>query len=156
LLRTLSFLGTPPSWWGVTLTVIGGMTAVVGIALATYQRDIKRVLAYSSVENVGLIVLALGVGLWGTAEGRPTVAVLGMTAGLLHIWNHAAMKELMFFAAGSIVHATGTRDMERLGGLMKRMPWTGTLMVVGAVAIAALPPLNGFTGKWLLYLGLAE
>jgi hydrogenase-4 component B len=156
LLRTLTFLGLPPPWWGVTLAVVGGTTAVVGIALATYQRDIKRVLAYSSVENVGLIVLALGVGLWGAADGRPTVAALGVTACLLHVWNHAAMKGLMFFAAGSVVHATGTRDMERLGGLMKRMPWTGALMVVGAVAIAALPPLNGFTGKWLLYLGLAE
>lgn len=156
LLRTLTFLGTPPPWWGVTLAVVGGTTAVVGIALATYQRDVKRVLAYSSVENVGLIVLALGVGLWGAADGRPTVAALGVTACLLHVWNHAAMKGLMFFAAGSVVHATGTRDMERLGGLMKRMPWTGALMVVGAVAIAALPPLNGFTGKWLLYLGLAE
>jgi formate hydrogenlyase subunit 3/multisubunit Na+/H+ antiporter MnhD subunit len=155
-LRTLTFLGPPPPWWGVTLATAGGVTAVVGIALAAYQRDIKRVLAYSSVENVGLIVLALGVGLWGAASGRPTVAALGATACLLHVWNHAAMKGLMFFAAGGVVHATSTRDMERLGGLMRRMPWTGTLMVVGAVAIAALPPLNGFTGKWLLYLGLAE
>ena len=113
-------------------------------------------LAYSSVENMGLIVLALGVGVWGVAAGRPVVAALGVTACLLHVWNHAAMKGLMFFAAGSVVHATGTRDMERLGGLMTRMPWTGVVMVVGAVAIAALPPLNGFTGKWLIYLGLAE
>jgi len=156
LLRTLTFIGPPPQWWGVTLAAAGAVTAVVGIALATYQRDIKRVLAYSSVENVGLIILALGVGLWGAAAGRPAVAALGATACLLHVWNHAAMKGLMFFAAGSVVHATGTRDMERLGGLMRRMPWTGTVMVVGAVAIAALPPLNGFTGKWLLYLGLAE
>jgi hydrogenase-4 component B len=156
LLRTLTFLGPPPTWWGLTLATAGGVTAVVGIALATYQRDIKRVLAYSSVENVGLIVLALGVGLWGMAAGRPLVAALGVTACLLHIWNHAAMKTLMFFAAGSVVHATGTRDMERLGGLMRRMPWTGAVMVIGAVAIAALPPLNGFTGKWLLYLSLAE
>jgi formate hydrogenlyase subunit 3/multisubunit Na+/H+ antiporter MnhD subunit len=156
LLRTLSFLGPVTLWWGVTLVIAGGLTAVVGIALATYQRDIKRVLAYSSVENIGLIVLALGVGLWGMSSSRPMVAVLGVTACLLHIWNHAAMKGLMFFAAGNVVHATGTRDMERLGGLMKQMPWTGTVMVLGAIAIAALPPLNGFTGKWLLYLGLAD
>ncbi len=113
-------------------------------------------LAYSSIENMGLIVLALGVGLWGAASGRPAVAALGATACLLHVWNHALMKGLMFFAAGSVVHGTGTRDMERLGGLMKRMPWTGAVMIVGAVAIAALPPLNGFVSKWLLYLGLAE
>jgi formate hydrogenlyase subunit 3/multisubunit Na+/H+ antiporter MnhD subunit len=156
LFRTLTFFGPPQSWLGPVLLTIGGLTAVVGIALATFQRDIKRVLAYSSVENLGLIALAFGVGLWGASTGRPTVAALGMTACLLHVWNHAAMKGLMFLAAGSIVHATGTRDMERLGGLMRHMPWTGTVMIVGAVAIAALPPLNGFTGKWLLYLGLAN
>ncbi len=156
LLRTLTFLGPPPPWWGLALAAAGAVTAVVGIALASYQRDIKRVLAYSSVENLGLIALALGVGLWGVAAGRPAVAALGVTACLLHVWNHAAMKGLMFLAAGSVVHGTGTRDMERLGGLMRRMPWTGTVMVLGAVAIAALPPLNGFTGKWLLYLGLAD
>jgi formate hydrogenlyase subunit 3/multisubunit Na+/H+ antiporter MnhD subunit len=156
LLRTLTFLGPPPPWWGAVLIAVGAGTAVVGIALATYQRDIKRVLAYSSVENVGLIVLALGVGLWGGATGHAAVAALGVTACLLHVWNHAAMKGLMFFAAGSVVHATGTRDMERLGGLMRGMPWTGAVMVLGAVAIASLPPLNGFTGKWLLYLGLAK
>ena len=91
----------------------------------------KRVLAYSSIENMGLIGLALGVGLWGWASGLPAVAVLGMTAGLLHIWNHALMKGLMFFAAGSVLHGTGTKDMEKLGGLMKRMPWTGGAMMVG-------------------------
>ena len=85
----------------------------------------KRVLAYSSIENMGLIGLALGVGLWGWASDLPAVAVLGMTAALLHIWNHALMKGLMFFAAGSVLHGTGTKDMEKLGGLMKRMPWTG-------------------------------
>ena len=95
----------------------------------------KRVLAYSSIENMGLIGLALGVGLWGRAGGMPAVAVLGMAAGLLHIWNHALMKGLMFFAAGSVLHGTGTKDMEQLGGLMKRMPWTGGAMMVGAVAI---------------------
>lgn len=156
LLRTLTFLSPPPEWWGAVLVASGGLTAVIGITFATYQRDIKRVLAYSSIENLGIITLALGVGLWGVAVERPSVAVIGLTAGLLHVWNHAAMKGLMFFAAGSVVHATGTRDLERLGGLMKRMPWTGAVMILGAVAIAALPPLNGFTGKWLLYLGLTN
>jgi hydrogenase-4 component B len=156
LLRTVTFLGPPEPWWGLTLGGLGFLTAVLGIALACYQRDIKRVLAYSSIENVGLIVLALGVGLWGAATGRPAVAALGLTAGLLHVWNHAAMKGLMFFAAGSVLHGAGGRDMERLGGLLKRMPWTGAAMIVGAVAIAALPPLNGFAGKWLTYLGLME
>jgi formate hydrogenlyase subunit 3/multisubunit Na+/H+ antiporter MnhD subunit len=154
LLRVLTFLGPPQAWWGPTLAVLGLLTALIGICLALQQRDIKRVLAYSSIENMGLIGLALGVGLTGLARNELGVAVLGITAALLHVWNHALMKGLMFFCAGSVVHAAGTRDMERLGGLLKRMPWTGGVMLLGAVALAALPPLNGFAGKWLMYLSL--
>jgi formate hydrogenlyase subunit 3/multisubunit Na+/H+ antiporter MnhD subunit len=154
ILRVLTFLGPPQLWWGPALGGLGLLTALVGVALALQQRDIKRVLAYSSIENMGLIGLGLGVGLWGTATGLPGVAVLGTAAALLHAWNHSLMKGLMFFAAGSVLHATGTKDMEKLGGLMKRMPWTATTMTAGAVAMAAVPPLNGFVGKWLLYLGL--
>ena len=156
LLRVVTFLGQPAVWWGPTLAVIGLSTALVGISLALYQRDLKRALAYSSIENMGLITLALGAGFWGLASGHPAVAALGFAGALLHVWNHALMKGLMFLAAGSVMHGTGSRDLERLGGLMKRMPWTGTLMVIGAVALAALPPLNGFTSKWLMYLALAE
>jgi formate hydrogenlyase subunit 3/multisubunit Na+/H+ antiporter MnhD subunit len=154
LLRVISFLGPPAPWWGLALAGLGLLTALVGVALALYQRDVKRVLAYSSIENMGLIGLALGVGLWGRAGGLTVVAVLGTAAGLLHVWNHALMKGLMFLGAGSVLHSTGTRDMEKLGGLMKRMPWTGGVMVIGAVAIAGLPPLNGFVSEWLMYLGL--
>lgn len=154
LMRVITFLGPPASWWGLTLAGIGLLTGFVGISLALQQRDIKRVLAYSSIENVGLITLALGVSLWGQSNNLPVVAALGMAAALLHIWNHSLMKGLMFFAAGSVSHGTGAKDMERLGGLMKRMPWTGNAMIVGTVAVAALPPLNGFVGKWLMYIGL--
>ena len=156
ILRILTFLNPPAPWWGLTLAGIGMLTALVGISLALHQRDIKRMLAYSSIENIGLIALALGIGLWGQATDRPIVAALGMTGALFHVWNHAAMKGLMFLAAGSIVHGTGTRDMEQLGGLMKRMPWTAISMAIGAVAIAALPPLNGFTSKWLMYRALLQ
>jgi hydrogenase-4 component B len=156
LLRVVTFLGTPVPWWGLMLAGLGVLTGLVGIALALYQRDTKRVLAYSSIENMGLIGLALGVGLWGWASGLAAVAVLGMTAGLLHVWNHALMKGLMFFAAGSVLHGTGAKDMEKLGGLLKRMPWTGSILLVGAVAIAALPPMNGFVSKWLIYLSLLK
>ena len=156
ILRTVTFLGPAPPWWGGVLVAAGALTAGVGIALAAYQRDLKRVLAYSSVENMGLITLALGVALWADASARPAAAALGLTACLLHVWNHAGMKGLMFLAAGSVLHGAGTRDIERLGGLKRRMPWTGAAMLVGAVAIAALPPLNGFAGKWLIYLGLFE
>ncbi|HJT30951.1 MAG TPA: proton-conducting transporter membrane subunit [Pirellulales bacterium] len=156
VLRLLTFLGPPAVWWGPTLACLGLLTGLVGIALALQQRDVKRVLAYSSIENMGLIGLGLGVGLWAWASQLPLVAALGFAAGLLHIWNHALMKGLMFFAAGSVLHATHSKDMEQLGGLMKRMPWTGGSMLVGAVAIAALPPLNGFVSEWLIYLGLLK
>jgi formate hydrogenlyase subunit 3/multisubunit Na+/H+ antiporter MnhD subunit len=154
MLRVLTFLGQPAPWWGLTLSGLGLLTGLVGIALALQQRDIKRVLAYSSIENMGLIGLALGVGLWGWSSHLPLVAALGFTAAFLHVWNHALMKGLMFFAAGSVLHGTSTKDMEKLGGLMKRMPWTASAMMVGAVAIAGLPPLNGFVSEWLIYLGL--
>ena len=156
MLRVVTFLGQPAPWWGAMLAGLGLLTALIGIALALQQRDVKRVLAYSSIENMGLIGLALGVGLWGWASQLPLVAALGFTAGLLHVWNHALMKGLMFFAAGSVLHGTHTKDMEQLGGLMKRMPWTGSAMLVGAVAITALPPLNGFVSEWLMYLGLLK
>jgi NADH:ubiquinone oxidoreductase subunit 5 (subunit L)/multisubunit Na+/H+ antiporter MnhA subunit len=138
------------------LAGLGLLTGLVGISLALHQRDVKRVLAYSSIENMGLIGLALGVALWGRASGLPEVALLGTAAALLHVWNHALMKGLMFLTAGSVLHGTGTKDMEQLGGLMKRMPWTATAMMLGGVAICALPPLNGFAGKWLLYLSLMK
>jgi formate hydrogenlyase subunit 3/multisubunit Na+/H+ antiporter MnhD subunit len=156
LLRTLTFLGPPALWWGPVLMVIGFSGAMLGVSLAVTQRDLKRALAYSSIENVGLIVLALGVGLWGLAGGHPRVAVLGLAGGLLHLWNHSLMKGLMFLCAGSVLHGTGTRDMEQLGGLMKRMPRTGSWMVLGAVALAAAPPLNGFVSEWILYMGMLQ
>lgn len=156
ILRVLTFLGPPAVWFGPVLAAIGLITALVGIALAVHQRDLKRVLAYSSIENLGLIALGLGVALWAWTGGLPAVAVLGTTAALLHVWNHALMKGLMFLAAGSVLHATGTTDLERLGGLLRRMPWTGRLMAFGAVAVAALPPLNGFVSKWLVYMSLLD
>lgn len=154
ILRTTLLLGNPPAWCGPMLAIIGLATGAIGVSLALIQRDIKRSLAYSSIENIGLIVLALGVGLWGAANGHTLVAVLGLAGGLLHIWNHALMKGLMFLCAGSILHGSGTKDMEKLGGLMKRMPETGLLMAVGAVAMSALPPMNGFVSEWLMYMGM--
>jgi formate hydrogenlyase subunit 3/multisubunit Na+/H+ antiporter MnhD subunit len=138
------------------LLTLGIVSSCVGIALALYQRDLKRVLAYSSVENIGLILTGLGVGLWGASRGQTRLAALGFAGGLLHLWNHSLLKGLLFLSAGSVLHAAGTKDLERLGGLMKRMPTTGTLMVLGATAISGLPPLNGFVGEWLVYLGLIE
>ena len=122
--------------------------------MALYQRDMKRVLAYSSVENMGIITIGVGLAFWRAREGDFLLAALGACGALLHVWNHVVMKGLMFLCAGSVLHGSGTKDMEKLGGLMKRMPRTGLAMVVGAVAIAGLPPLNGFVSEWLIYMGL--
>lgn len=155
LLRTLEFL-EPAAWWGPSLAALGAVTALIGIALALYQRDLKRALAYSSIENVGVILLGLGLGLWAAYEQHPGLAALALCGGLLHLWNHVMMKGVMFLGAGSLLHATGTRDLERMGGLLHRMPRTGALIAIGAVAIAGLPPLAGFTSEWLVYRGLID
>jgi formate hydrogenlyase subunit 3/multisubunit Na+/H+ antiporter MnhD subunit len=156
LLRFVSFLGDPAAWWGVCLIALGLISGLVGISMAISQRDLKRALAYSSIENIGLIVFSLGLGLWGISQRETAIAALGLTASLLHVWNHTAMKGLLFLGAGSVVHSTGTKDIERLGGLMKLLPWTSTAILLGSVAISALPPLNGFVSEWLMYLGLLK
>jgi hydrogenase-4 component B len=153
LLRVTTFL-PPASWWGPSLLVLGLAGALWGISVALYQRDMKRVLAYSSVENMGIITLGVGLAFWRAHEGDFLLAALGAFGALLHAWNHVVMKGLMFLCAGSVLHGSGTKDMEKLGGLMKRMPRTGLAMFVGAVAIAGLPPLNGFVSEWLIYMGL--
>lgn len=154
ILRVILLLGGPSPYFGPVLMVLGLAGGAVGIGCSLYQRDIKRLLAYSSVENIGLILLGLGMGLWGISSGRPTIATLGLVGGLLHVWNHALMKGLMFLGAGSLAHRCHSKDIEQLGGLFRRMPQTATAMVVGAVAMAGLPPLNGFVSEWLMYSGL--
>lgn len=156
LLRLLTWLPPAPAWWGMALAVLGLTGALCGIALSIVQKDVKRCLAYSTVENVGIVFMGLGCGLYGAAVGRSEIAALGFAGGLLHAWNHSLFKSLLFLGAGGLVHATGTRDLDRMGGLLHRMPWTGTLLIAGCVAIAALPPLNGLVGEWLIYLGLLE
>jgi formate hydrogenlyase subunit 3/multisubunit Na+/H+ antiporter MnhD subunit len=156
LLRTLVLLGRPAVWWGPVLAFLGMAGAVFGVALALYQRDVKRTLAYSTIENLGLIFVGIGTGLFGAATNRPHVAAFGAVGAFVHLVNHSMMKGLLFMAAGSVLHGAGTKDMEQLGGVMKRMPRTSVAMVFGAAAIAGLPPMNGFVGEWLLYLGLLE
>jgi formate hydrogenlyase subunit 3/multisubunit Na+/H+ antiporter MnhD subunit len=156
VLRVLGFLPPAPVGWGVLLAALGGVGALAAIALALGQRDVKRALAYSSVENVGLIFLGLGVGLAAAAGGAQGAAALSFAGAMLHVWNHALMKGLAFLGAGAVAHAAHTRDLDRMGGLLSRLPATGTLFLVGAAALAALPPLNGFASEWLLYMGLLE
>ena len=150
LVRALSFLGPPHLGFGITLVVVGGGTAVYGIAFATGQRDLKRALAYSSIENVGLILLGVGLAHMAAAAGEPRIALLAAVGALVHLVHHALMKGGLFLGAGAVVHATGTRDIEQLGGLLRRMPRTAAAFLVNAAAIAALPPLCGFVGEWLL------
>jgi len=150
LMRALTFLGAPSIWWGWLLLCVGMASGALGIVFALAQHDLKRLLAYSSVENIGLITAGLGLGLLGVSYHQPLIAILGFGGALLHVLNHSLFKGLLFLAAGGVAHATGTRDTNRLGGLLKKMPWTGALFLLGAVAICGLPPLNGFISELAL------
>ena len=144
-------LGPPDWWWSIPVLIIGGVTAAMGVLYALMQHDLKRVLAYSTIENIGIIFAALGLALAFKAEGLAFAAALALTAGLLHVLNHSLFKSLLFFGAGAVLNATGTRDMESLGGLIHRMPQTAFVFLVGCMAISALPPLNGFVSEWLTF-----
>ncbi len=154
VVRMSSLAPGAPSGFGALVMLAGAVSAVGGVAFALGQHDIKRLLAYHSVENIGIILLGVGLALLGRSMGHPEWVVFGIAGGLLHVWNHAFFKGLLFYAGGAVIHATGTRTIDRLGGLSKRMPWTATLFLVGAVAITGLPPLNGFVSELLIYLGL--
>jgi hydrogenase-4 component B len=154
LLRVVMLLGSPPAWWGWTVLGLGLLSAVLGVLWALAQHDIKRLLAYHSVENVGIITMGIGIGGLGTAYGHPALSVLGYAGALLHTLNHALFKSVLFFGAGAIARVTGTRNMEELGGLAKRMPLTWATFLVAAAAIIGVPPLNGFVSEWLVYQGL--
>ena len=155
LVRFLLFLPSAPGWWGGTLMALGLAGALFGIAMSAFQSDVKRGLAYSTVENVGLILLALG--LWLFCRGRyPQLAALALIGALTHILNHALFKGLLFLGAGSLLHGAGSRNLNRLGGLMRRMPATGLCLVIGALAVTALPPANGLLGEWFIYRGFLE
>lgn len=153
LVRVCLLLPTPPTWWGGLLLGLGIVSGVLGVAFAVGQHDIKRLLAYHSIENIGIIVMGLGLAMLGRSVGRPDWIVLGMAGALLHVWNHALFKSLLFFSAGSVIHAVKTREIDRLGGLSKAMPYTSICFLIGAVAICGLPPLNGFVSELLIYLG---
>lgn len=157
LVRVLfDFLGTPPDWWGVTVLAIGTISAVLGVLYALMEHDLKRLLAYHSIENIGIILMGLGASLMFLHSGHPVLASLALIAGLYHTINHAVFKALLFLGAGAVLHVTHTRNMEELGGLAKRMRWTALFFLVGAVAISALPPLNGFVSEWLTYQSLLQ
>ena len=149
-------LGTPAWWWSILVLFIGGTTCVLGLLYALMQSDLKRVLAYSTIENIGLIFVAFGLALAFKAEGMAWAAALAMTAGLFHVFNHSLFKSLLFFGSGAVLTATGERDMDRLGGLIHRMPKTALAFLIGSVAISALPPLNGFASEWLVFQAVLQ
>jgi formate hydrogenlyase subunit 3/multisubunit Na+/H+ antiporter MnhD subunit len=144
-------LGTPTWWSGVVVLVVGGVTAVMGVLYALMEHDLKRLLAYHTVENIGIIFIGLGLAIAFGANGLPAGAALALTAALFHVLNHSVFKSLLFFGSGAVLTATGERDMEHLGGLIHRMPKTAFAFLVGCVAISALPPLNGFVSEWLTF-----
>jgi hydrogenase-4 component B len=143
--------GAPNPWLGLVILAIGGITAAIGVLYALMQHDLKRLLAYHTVENIGIIFIGLGLALAFRANAMNVAAALALTAALFHVFNHSVFKSLLFFGAGAVLVATGERDMERLGGLIHRMPQTAFVFLIGCAAISALPPLNGFVSEWLTF-----
>ncbi|MFA5034155.1 MAG: proton-conducting transporter membrane subunit [Candidatus Margulisiibacteriota bacterium] len=158
LLRFVFFvLGIQALWWGGIVILLACLTCLVGIIYALIDNDLKTVLAYSSIENIGVIMLGLGAAMVFIPLGQPVLASLALVAALYHLINHAAFKSLLFLGAGSVYRSAGTKNLEKLGGLINKLPWTSAFFLIGALAIAALPPLNGFISEWLtlqvLFLG---
>jgi len=147
---TFDLLDMQQWWWGVLALALGLLTAVFGVIFAAVQGDMKRLLAYSSIENIGLLLVGIGLTIIFHVYGKDALAALSLTAMLYHSLNHAFFKSLLFTGTGAILHATGERNMGRLGGLIRKMPWAASLMLIGVLAIAGLPPFNGFVSEWLL------
>ena len=147
---TFDLLDSPVWWWGLIPLAVGLFTAIYGVVFAAAQTDMKRLLAFSSIENIGIMFTGVGLAIVFRGVGMPALAALALIAVLYHAVNHAFMKSLLFLATGSVLHATGQRNLGRLGGLIHRMPWVAWLALVGVLAIAGLPPLNGFVSEWLL------
>jgi hydrogenase-4 component B len=155
LVRFSGWMSVPTaSGWAIAGLVTA--SAVLGVAFALGQHDLKRLLAYHSVENIGIILIGVGFAIVAAQRSDPAWGQVALAGGLLHVWNHGLFKSLLFLGAGAVLHATGTREMSRLGGLWRGMPWTATLFGLGAAAISGLPPLNGFVSEWLVYLGLFD
>ncbi|MBB5046227.1 hydrogenase-4 component B [Rhodopseudomonas rhenobacensis] len=151
---SVDLLGGDVLWWGIAVLALGAISSVLGVIYALAEHDIKRLLAYHSVENIGIIMLGIGTGMIGIATHHPLVAMLGMLAGLYHLINHAIFKGLLFLGAGAVIFRMHTKDMDKMGGLARTMPWTSACFLVGALAISAIPPLNGFVSEWFTYQAL--
>ncbi|WP_392561053.1 hydrogenase 4 subunit B [Orbus sturtevantii] len=150
----IDLLGATQLWWGIVVLAFGSISAVLGVLYALAEHDIKRLLAYHTVENVGIILMGVGVGMIGISINSPALAVLGLLGALYHLVNHAIFKGLLFLGAGSVIYRLHTKDMEKMGGLAKMMPYTAIAFLIGCMAISALPPLNGFISEWYTYQSL--
>lgn len=148
---TFDLIRVFPWWWGAIVLTLGLVSAVMGVLYALMQHDLKRLLAYHSVENIGIILIGVGLAMIFTSFKMPLLAALALTAGIYHTLNHAMFKGLLFMGAGAVLHATHERNMEEMGGLIHMMPWTAALFLVGCVSISALPPFNGFVSEWLTF-----
>ena len=153
IIRTLSLFSPPPLWWGIVILTLGIVSGVAGVVCAVAQNDVKRLLAYSSIENIGIISMGIGAALIGQSTGNQPLVLLGMGGALLHSLNHSLFKSLLFLGSGALIHAVGTRELNLMGGLARLMPRTAALFLVGSVAICGLPPMNGFVSEFILYLG---
>ena len=153
ILRMYMLLNLHTPLFGNIVLVFGAVSGVLGVVYALGQHDLKRLLAYHSVENIGIILIGLGIGMLGVSSGNPLMAVLGFSGGILHVLNHSIFKSLLFMGAGMVLHKTGTRSIDALGGLLKNMKITGTTFIIGSLAISGLPPFNGFVGEFLIYIG---
>lgn len=154
ILRVLSWVAVPSKYISYAVLVVSVVSALYGVLYAITQHDLKRLLAYHSIENIGIIGIGIGVGMLGLTYNNPVLVLAGFTGGILHILNHSIFKELLFLAAGSVYLKAHTRNVEFLGGLIKSMPWTALLFLVGSVAICGLPPFNGFVSEFLIYFGM--
>lgn len=152
IIRVLLFLNLFQFWWGILLIALGAVTGILGVLFAIAQKDIKKMLAYSSVENIGIILLGLGMGITGKVYGNYAVSVFGFAGAFMHIFNHAVFKALLFLGAGSVMRQTGTGEIDSLGGLVKKLPWTGYLFLAGSAAIAGLPFFNGFISELFIFI----
>lgn len=152
LLRVITFADHPALWWGETFVITGIISAIVGICLAMLQSNLKRLLAYSSIEHIGIIIFAIGLGLIGMNQHEPLTSLLGFGGALFHVMNHSLFKNLLFLGSGAINHATGSLDLNHLGGLIKKMPRTAAVFLVGVLAISAIPALNGFMSEFMIYM----
>lgn len=156
LMRIIFIIKDFPEWCAITLLVIGMISGVGGVLYALGQHEIKKLLAYHSIENIGIITLGLGIGLWGQIDHHELVAIIGYTGALLHVFNHAVFKGLLFLSAGSVIRSTHTGEIDHLGGLLKKLPWTGHLFLIGSLSICGLPLFNGFVSEWLVFRALFE